>query len=333
MVRRSQPVDSIEGLRAEIASLLVNFGKELKKSDLRPKVIALVPVFHKLRDLGASLITDADGANARDRILAYLRRYPKRVIAGDELMVVSGIGEWARRLRELRVEDGWNICSGNTFRELYEDDPAEASEVEKIFGVSPLAISPDEYVLVEEEPDRDAAHRWIILNRIRKEPTSVQDKLLKFFQANVGQRVTGEELRYLAKDAKEWARRVRELRTEQGWQIRTKASGRPDLAVGVYVLERDQQAPPHDRKISDSDRVEVLVRDRYRCTSCGWKREMLANGDPRAFLELHHLVEHSRGGKNTVANLVTLCNVHHDEVHAKRLKWNGSLRRWEKVSR
>ncbi len=150
-------------------------------------------------------------------------------------------------------------------------------------------------------------------------------------RANVGHKVTGEELRYLAKDSKEWARRVRELRTEEGWQIRTKASGRPELAVGVYVLESDKQAAPHDRKIADADRIEVLQRDGFQCTSCGWNRGMLTQGDPRTLLELHHLVGHAAGGRNTVANLITLCNVHHDEVHAKRLRWNEKSLHWEKI--
>ena len=149
MVRRSQPLDGIERLRSDIVELLANFAKELEKNDLRPKVIALVPVFHKLRDLGASLISSVDRLSAMDRILAYLRRYPQKVIAGDELMVVSGIGEWARRLRQLRVEDGWNICSGNTFRELYEDDPDAAVDFEKLFGVSPHSMIEKLPMLIE----------------------------------------------------------------------------------------------------------------------------------------------------------------------------------------
>ncbi|MFD2579587.1 HNH endonuclease signature motif containing protein [Novosphingobium colocasiae] len=41
------------------------------------------------------------------------------------------------------------------------------------------------------------------------------------------------------------------------------------------------------------------------------------------FLELHHLIEHKAKGGNTVENLVTICNVHHDQVHAGRLLWDG----------
>lgn len=32
-------------------------------------------------------------------------------------------------------------------------------------------------------------------------------------------------------------------------------------------------------------------------------------------LELHHVRHHRDKGGNTVENLVTLCNMHHDEIH------------------
>ncbi len=56
------------------------------------------------------------------------------------------------------------------------------------------------------------------------------------------------------------------MRTEEGWPIVTKNTGRDDLPVGVYVLEEDRQAYVHDRKIPDPVRVAVLTRDHFRCT-------------------------------------------------------------------
>ena len=144
---------------------------------------------------------------------------------------------------------------------------------------------------------------------------------------NVGRPVTGEELRYLAGKKSEWARRVRELRTQFGWPVKTRSSGRPDLPVGVYVLEEDRQTHEHDRVIPDSVRGAVLSRDRYRCVNpaCSWDRSKLHPDDRRTMLELHHVHEHVLGGQNTADNLMTLCNVCHDEVHAKTLtidpKW------------
>lgn len=46
-----------------------------------------------------------------------------------------------------------------------------------------------------------------------------------------------KNLNNLAKDKKEWARRVRELRTEQGWPIVTKNSGRQDLEIGAKCVQ------------------------------------------------------------------------------------------------
>jgi hypothetical protein len=237
-------------------------------------------------------------------------------------MVVSGIGEWARRLRELRVQFGWWIYSGVTFADMVEDarnigNEAEVTSLKTTLGVDPSKIKPDQYVLMRPDQDRQAAHRWNVLNEIRKKNVSVTEKIIDYFRKNVGQEITGEELKYLAKDKKEWARRVRELRTEQGWPISTKNSGREDLAIGVYVLEEDRQAYEHDRSIPDPIRVAVLHRDGFRCVECGWHRGMLSPDDPRKMLELHHKQHHKDRGGNTVNNLDTLCNVHHDEQHRR----------------
>lgn len=313
MARRSNPKDNPEELRKHLVELLTNFSEELKKDDLRPKVRALVPAFHTLRDLGSSLIPKSDAPSARDRIIEYLKQYPHTIIDGDELMVVSGINEWARRVRELRVQFGWWIYSGVTFKQMAQN-PEDAKSFEKL-GIYPERIKPDQYVLMSMEQDREAAMRWNLLNVIRKERIAVKDKIIKYFRENVGIQVTGEELSYLASGRTEWARRVRELRTEDGWPIVTKNTGRDDLPVGVYVLEEDRQAHEHDRKISDSVRVAVLTRDKFSCVECGWNRAMLSPDDPRKMLELHHRKHHKDGGANTEENLETLCNVCHDDKH------------------
>jgi len=313
MARRSQPNSVPEELRQSLVELLTNFAEELQKEDLREKVVALVPAFHKLRDLGSSLIPQSEAASARDRIIAYLKQYPGAVIDGDELMVVSGINEWARRVRELRVQFGWWIYSGVTFNQMAQNPDDEATF--KAMGIDPKTIRPDQYVLMSIDQDRDAAHRWNVLNEIRKKRVSVKEKIIEYLRKNVGTPVTGEELSYLAGDTKEWARRVRELRTEDGWPIATKNTGRNDLPVGAYVLEEDRQAYEHDRTIPDPVRVAVLKRDNFKCISCGWSRDILNRDDPRKMLELHHKHQHKDGGENTVENLITLCNVCHDDVH------------------
>lgn len=127
------------------------------------------------------------------------------MINGDELMVVSGIAEWARRVRELRVQFDWSIYSGVTFHDMAEDasaigDTEEAAALEGVLDVSPSKIKPDQYVLMREEQDRHAVHRWNVLNEVRRKKVSVTDKIIEYFRRNVGEEITGEELKYLAKD-------------------------------------------------------------------------------------------------------------------------------------
>lgn len=315
MPRRSRQAEPVK-LRNALIKLLAEFDKELESNELRAQVLSLVPAFHTLRDLGSSLIAEDVGA-ARERILYYLKHYHGVRIRGDELMVVSGIGEWARRVRELRVELGWPILTGVSINEM------AAQELEAVGDLAYMA--PDEYVLVNTEPDREAAYRWNVARKIRSGKGSVRDRILEFLKLNVGTAVTGEELRYVAKDKTEWARRVRELRTEFGWPVVTRQHGL-DLKVGEYLLEADRQNHKHDRVIPDDVRRAVLVRDQFRCRNleCGWAKRDALPEDFR-ILELHHIEMHADGGANTRDNLLTLCNSCHDAVHANRLNISDVL--------
>ena len=301
-----------EQLRKELLGLIEDFENKLKQADLRAQVVGLVPVHHALSDLGCSLLQGENAESARARILAYLQKHPRTVIHGNELMVVAGISEYARRIRELRVEQGWPIVSGITFKQMLADGETSVDGLNE-FNLADLRS--DTYILLQDSADREAAHRWNTANRMRNSSLSIKEKFISFFRANVGNAISGEELRYLAKDASEWARRVRELRTEEGWPIATRSSGHPELPVGFYVLEEDRQSPPHDRVIPDPVRVSVLERDRHQCRQCGWSYEAKRKGDPRLLLELHHIEHHQHGGSNVLENLITLCNVCHDSVH------------------
>lgn len=311
MARRSRQ-DDPQRLRAELVTLLEDFRNKIKQSDLRSQVIALIPAHHLLRDLGSSLHFEDNKTSASDRILAYLRKYPAVLISGDELMIVAGISEYARRIRELRVEMGWPIMSTTMLKAILSDD-AEALQPVGISNM--IELKADHYMLIEDVQDKEAAWRWNLANGIRKSDLSVRDRLLEYLRKNVGQPVTGEELQYLAKNSSEWARRVRELRTEYGWPIATRNTGHPDLPVGVYLLEEDRQAPEHDRRIPDPVRTKILQRDHFACRMCRWSHDQKNPSDPRAFLELHHIKHHADRGENTPENLIALCNVCHDEVH------------------
>lgn len=309
MPRRSNR-DAPEVLRKKLLQLIEEFEFKLQNDDLRSQVVALIPANHTLRDLGSSLIVDDSSGSARGRILAYLLKYPKTILHGDELMVVAGISEYARRIRELRIQYGWAIASGQAVVEMMNEDSTLS------FSGDVDSLRTDSYVLLNEVQDLEGAHRWNVANDIRKGEGGAQSKILEFFRRNVGKKITGEELRYVARGNSEWARRVRELRTEQGWPILTRGTGMPELPVGVYLLETDKQAEVHDRSIPDPVKVKVLQRDGFACKSCGWSRSTADPSDRyRTQIELHHIEHHVAGGKNTEENLVSLCNVCHDDVH------------------
>jgi hypothetical protein len=297
-----------EHYQASLINLLQNF--DASCPDLREKVLDLVPAWDLLNSLGKSLIPYEIARSGRARLLHYFQQYPKTVLSRKELAIVAGIDDWPRRVRELRKEFGWNIASGLAMKEMLS-----AGESESGNGLPDCShMTPDDYIMLSSEQDRDAAHRWRVANDIRKGTGGAQAKLLAFFLENVGKPVSGEELRYVTKDKSEWARRTRELRTEEGWQICTHWNGRPDLPPGMYVLESTRQLPAHDRKIDDKVRREVFVRDNHTCQTCGWSHNLWNPSDPR-HLELHHIKHHATGGKNLEGNLKTLCNVCHDQEH------------------
>lgn len=308
-----------EKKRQALLESIESYGSVLSTDvDLRSKVTELIRVFHSLRSLGVSVVPvdravgSLSREAARTRILRYFQEYPLAIIDTEELMVVSGIKDYPRRIRELRVEKGWSIASGYSIKDMMLQDEDEVPEEFRRTKV-------DQYILLNTVQDLRAAARWKQANEIRRDKkAAVITKILRFLRQNVGESITGEELRYIASNKTEWARRVRELRTEQGWPVSTKTTGRPDLSIGEYVLEADRQNPDHqhNRMIPDGVRRQVLQRDNYKCQTCGWTHDIYNPSDPR-HLELHHIEHHVRGGANTEENLTTLCTVCHDLRHRK----------------
>ncbi|MCF7928544.1 MAG: hypothetical protein K9L68_06195 [Spirochaetales bacterium] len=101
-----------EGIIEQFKQLFSDFEKEAGQEDIRKRVLKLLPAADALRDLGKSLVPQGLRISARDRILRYFQLYPYTVINEREIALVSGISEWARRVRELRVQFGWKIYSG-----------------------------------------------------------------------------------------------------------------------------------------------------------------------------------------------------------------------------
>lgn len=133
-------------------------------------------------------------------------------------------------------------------------------------------------------------------------------RILDFLLANIGRVIEGEEIREASGNVSEWARRVRELRDEDGYQILTHRDRR-DLKPGQYLLETDKRLPIFARSISKETRAYVLERNGYTCQMCG-----LAAGDPDPFdstrsvrLTMGHIIDKSKGGADTSNNLRAVC--------------------------
>ncbi len=139
-------------------------------------------------------------------------------------------------------------------------------------------------------------------------PEGAKAKLLKHFLANIGRVLDSTELRAVA-GSSEWARRVRELRDEQGYQILTH-SDRADLKPGQYVLVSEERRDVSERAISKETRAKVLELYGSVCYSCG-----AVAGEPHpangktTVLHMGHLVPKSHGGDDSLANLRPICMI------------------------
>src|SRR3954470_1272657 len=89
-------------------------------------------------------------------------------------------------------------------------------------------------------------------------------RILEFFLANIGRVIEARELQEASGWAAEWARRVRELRDEHGYQILSHKD-RADLKPGQYLLETDKRRPAFARGMSKETRALVLERNGFTC--------------------------------------------------------------------
>lgn len=135
-------------------------------------------------------------------------------------------------------------------------------------------------------------------------------KLRQYFLANIGRVMGSDELREVAGGISEWARRVRELRTEEGYQILTH-NDRSELKPGQYLLEHAKPQPAFERGISKETRAFVLDRNGFTCQMCGAVAGEPHPYDPTRKTRLHigHIVDKSQGGDDEPSNLRALCSV------------------------
>ncbi len=144
-----------------------------------------------------------------------------------------------------------------------------------------------------------------------RKPSS-KERIRQFLLSKVGVVVTSLQIsKAIGGDVTEWARRVRELREDEGWKILTH-NDRADLKPNQYLLE-SKPTVNHDikfaRKISNKLRAEVLDRNGSTCQMCG-----LTPGDidpttgRKVRLHIGHIKDKELGGKEELSNLRALCS-------------------------
>jgi hypothetical protein len=142
----------------------------------------------------------------------------------------------------------------------------------------------------------------------RRRKTGARQRILDYFLSRgVGVTVDKSELIAIAQIS-DWARRVRELRDEEGWRISSFAD-RGDLRPGEYVLESLERNPASPRRIPSDQRARILSRDGFTCQACGLGIGDVSpiNGRPIR-LHIDHIKPISEGGDNTDDNLRVLCS-------------------------
>ena len=134
-------------------------------------------------------------------------------------------------------------------------------------------------------------------------------KLRMHFLENIGRIMGSDELRTIA-GTSEWARRIRELRDEEGFQILTH-NDRSSLKPGEYLLETDELQPAFSRGISKETRAFVLDRNGFTCQMCGAVAGEPHTFDPTKKTRLHigHIIDKSMGGTDDPSNLKAICSV------------------------
>jgi 5-methylcytosine-specific restriction endonuclease McrA len=139
-----------------------------------------------------------------------------------------------------------------------------------------------------------------------------KERIRQFFLANIGKVVTSNQIRdAIGTHVTEWARRVRELREDEHWQILTN-NDRADLRPGQYLLKETPPAKPavsFSRPISAKLRAEVLDRNGLTCQWCGkGAGEIDPDTGRKVRLHIGHIKDKSLGGKDELSNLRALCS-------------------------
>lgn len=144
----------------------------------------------------------------------------------------------------------------------------------------------------------------------KKTKGGARKKLREFFLQNIGSVLHAEQLREVSGNINEWARRVRELRDEEGYKILSH-NDRSQLKPGEYLLETAKPEPAFAREISKETRAFVLDRNGFTCQMCGAVAGEAHPYDTSRKTRLHlgHIIDKSQGGTDDASNLRAICSV------------------------
>lgn len=141
-----------------------------------------------------------------------------------------------------------------------------------------------------------------------REP-GARNKLREFLLQHVGEILNADQLREASGNASEWARRVRELRNEEGLNIVTH-NDRSDLRPGQYMLVDTKPLPSFARTMSKETRAYVLDRNGFTCQMCGQAAGEVHPFDGRKTrLHIGHIIDKQQGGSDDYSNLRAICSV------------------------
>lgn len=138
-----------------------------------------------------------------------------------------------------------------------------------------------------------------------------KEKIRQFLLANIGRVIEARELQQASGGAVEFARRVRELRDEEGWPILTH-NDNAELKPGQYLLK---EMPSHkvgvefSRGISARLKAQVRDRNGFTCQMCGkTPGEIDPDTGRKVRLHIGHIKDKVLGGKDELSNLRSLCS-------------------------
>lgn len=236
-------------------------------------------------DVAANEVNAAFGLTSpQERILTYFRDRIGQVVGKHELRGVAAIYEWARRIRELRIDQGWPISS-------YSNRPD---------------LRPGQYILEAGEPNDELLHDWTLARRTRELRISPKNRGLEYLKALCPRAATKDQLAYVMQ-IQSYAEHLRDLE-EEGWHVQSNVDD-PTLPSGSFRLVSLDLRPPRVRQLVKL-RYQILDRDEYACRDC--ERTPTRDSIP---LEVHRVRPAVQRGDNEPRNLITLCSECHAERH------------------